>query len=453
MTTFDESAQANAFGMLGGNSSHFFGVHAKKALWHVWAWGEKKPRYRGSLPEKMTAMTFSPDAVLCFGGSQNGSIWVWQMGSGCLLRFWPAHFREVTQLIVSQDQTFLVSCSADATVHVYNLADIFAEQTPKPFHSWSGHALAVTSIVLLPGSGMQQAVASASLDRSVRIWDIGTGKPLLARTCAAPVHCIAAGPAGSEILCACKTGELRSFSTASAAGASDGFLAGHTGPVLSCSLSADGSLAASCSEADRVRIWDMRTRQCIAQAHTSRNVQVAAVQIVQRPTCALGLPAFHAFQRILATPEDTSTVPVSVGGRASRLQQAMEEHASVHSFVDRVLWGQASGLCDLAGAQELEERRVAAEVGQMRWAAVAADLYGCLVEDGLDAPKIATPPVQPDSAQKSLTQHAPADQNTIAANETFPQQGVCSGAKTSGVSRTKRKRRGTSSHVAASSPS
>ena len=32
------------------------------------------------------------------------------------VRSWPAHFREVTQLLLSQDETFLVSGSADASV-------------------------------------------------------------------------------------------------------------------------------------------------------------------------------------------------------------------------------------------------------------------------------------------------------------------------------------------------
>ena len=41
---------------------HVFAVQASKALWQVWDWG-KKPTYRASLPEKITAMVFSQDPL------------------------------------------------------------------------------------------------------------------------------------------------------------------------------------------------------------------------------------------------------------------------------------------------------------------------------------------------------------------------------------------------------
>lgn len=384
VTTFEESSvQPHVFGTIGERSSHVYAAQAKKALWNVWSWGDKKPCYRASLPEKMSAMAFTRDAGLCFGGSVAGSIYVWQMGTGCLLRCWPAHFREVTKLLVSEDASFLVSASADATVHVYNLADVFAEQTPRPFHSWSGHALAVTSLALLPGAGLQRAVASASLDRSVRLWDVGTGKPLATRTLGEPVHQVVAGAVGTELLCACGGGELRSLVLSRGAGANgdgDGIFSGHVGAVLSCALSADGSRAASCSEADRVRVWDARTQQCVSQVHTSRNVQIGSVQIVNR--AAHAPPPFQPFQRLLTAAEDTPAVPIRSAGRAESLKQAMEPQASSRDFIDRIVWGQASGLEALARVDELQAELVAARKEQARWASAAVELYDALVEEG-----------------------------------------------------------------------
>jgi len=388
VATFEESAaQPHAFGALGEGSGYIYVVQAKKALWHVWGWGDRKPSYRASLPEKMTAMTFSTNAVLSFGGSASGSIYVWQMGTGCLLRCWPAHFREVTQLVVSEDESFLVSASADSTVHVYNMADIFAEQAaPRPFRSWSGHALAVTSLALLPGSGLQQVVASASLDRTVRLWDVGSGRQVTTRTLAEPVHSICTGPAGTELFCACGGGDLRSLSITCGPGEGGGLYTGHVGTVLSCALCADGSQVASCSEVDRVRIWETRTRQCVSQLHGSRNVQIGAVRIVQRTVHAARLPPFQPFQRLLTPPQDAPPVPLCTGGRAAALRQAMEPCASTHDFVDRVLWGQAADLEALAKARELEAQLSVARAEQARWAQAAADLYDALLEEGRGTP-------------------------------------------------------------------
>jgi len=440
VASFEEAgAQPAAFGLIGASSGYLFAAQSKKALWQAWAWGDKKPCYRASLPERMTAMAFSADASLCFGGAASGSIYAWQMGTGCLLRCWPAHFREVTQLLVSPDGSFLISASADANVHVYNLADIFIDHTPKPFHSWSGHSLSVTSLALLPGNGLQQVVASASLDRSVRLWDIGTGQPILSRSLSAPVNSISVGPTGSEILCACKNGELRLVSANNRESEGDGLLIGHTGSVSSCALNVDGSQAASCSEADRVRIWDMRTRQCIAQAHTSRNVQVNSVQIVQRWVEPQPLPAFQPFQRLLTKPEEVRPIPLGVSGRLESLKQALEPRASSQAFLDRMVWAQVSGAGALEGAsQELELRRAAAEAGQARWAATAAELYGALVEAGLDEQASAAMPApKPRAPEPAAAAAAAASPEAASAEALVAGPGA---AEAAGQKKKKRRR-------------
>eukprot|EP00927_Polykrikos_kofoidii_P070801 TRINITY_DN67185_c0_g1_i1.p1 TRINITY_DN67185_c0_g1~~TRINITY_DN67185_c0_g1_i1.p1 ORF type:complete len:463 (-),score=76.67 TRINITY_DN67185_c0_g1_i1:86-1474(-) len=408
VATFDEgSAQPGAFGAIGGSSGHIFAAQVKKALWHVWAWGERRPCYRASLPERTTAMTFTDDATLCIAGAASGTIYVWQLGTGCLLRSWPAHFREVTKLLISQDQSFLVSASADSTVHVYNLADIFADSTPQPFHSWSGHALSVTSLAQLPGSGMQQAFVTASLDRSVRIWDVGTGKPLTTRTLPAPVLDICASPSGSEVICACGDGELRSIYLAVGSSQQDvGQYTGHTGAVLGCALNADGSRLASCGEADRVRVWETRTRQCISQVHANRNVQIGAVRIVSRSADSPSLPAFQPFQRLLTAPEESLATPLCIGGRATALEEEIKEVTHTDTFIDRVLWSQASGMQGLARAEEVDAKLAAAHGERARWAAVAEELYNELLSHRSSLPE------QPPGGSKKTSAQVGGD-NTV----------------------------------------
>lgn len=389
-------------------------------------------------------MAFTSDGSLCFGGAVSGKIYAWQMGTGSLLRCWPAHFLEITQLLVSEDGTFLISASADASVRAYNIADVFAEQgAPEPFHCWSGHALSVTSLALLPGSGLHQQVVSASLDRSVRIWDVGTGRPLGSRTFSSPVHSLCSTPTGGEILCACGNGEIRSFSPWCGPKESGGVFVGHTGPVISCAASMDGSRIASCSEVDRVRIWETRTRQCVAQVHSSRNVQVNAVHIVQRGAHAPTMPPFQPFQKLLAAPEDVPPVPLCVHGRTDALMEAMSPHASGRSFVDRMLWSTAAGGGGADGGitgdtRETEELLKEAQAGQARWASVAAELYTVLSEAGLDQPKTLAA-IVPNSNVPTVAPALAAA--TVPAKPTAAGAGGNATAVGPGFARVKKKRR------------
>merc|ERR1712060_298717 len=116
---------------------------------------------------------------------------------------------------------------------------------------------------------------------------------LFARTLPAAVHSICAGPNSNEMLAGCANGEIHSFNLLSNLGEDSGRYLGHIGAVLSCSMNADGSRVASCTKTDRVRIWETRTRQCITQLHTTRNVEIDSVKIVQRAAYASTLPPFQ----------------------------------------------------------------------------------------------------------------------------------------------------------------
>mmetsp|Transcript_8270 Transcript_8270/g.19435 ORF Transcript_8270/g.19435 Transcript_8270/m.19435 type:complete len:421 (+) Transcript_8270:67-1329(+) len=381
--------QPNAFGCVDQGCEHIFAVQAQKALWQVWDWG-KKPSYRASLPEKITAMTFSADSSLCFAGAASGTLYVWAVATGTLLRCWPAHFREITQILASQDGGYLVTSSADSTVHVYNLADVFSDSgATKPFHSWSGHSLSVTSLAFLGGSSdPHQVVATGSLDRSVRLWDVGTGKPLASRSLSGQVHCLSASAAASELFVACGSGALQSLSASSFASDAGSYI-GHSGAVQSCAVARDGSRVASCSDVDRVRIWETRTRQCVSQLHANRDIKVSAVKIFRRTPYLPGIPPFQPFQRLLTPADELPGVPRCVSGRKTALRQQMGPYTKCNEILEHVQW--TSGA--LATKQASEDTNVPEDLGTLleqarqresRWAMVATQLYEFMIERGLD---------------------------------------------------------------------
>lgn len=389
VASYEEGGQVqpNAFGSVDAGGQHIYAVQASKALWQTWDWGSKKVTYRASLPEKITAMAFSQDAAWCFAGAVSGTIYVWLASTGSLLRYWPAHFREVTQLLVSSDGGYLVTAAADTNVHVYNLADVLSEPSghPKPFHSWAGHSLTVTSLCFLGGSsGLHHVVASGSLDRSVRLWDVGTGRPIQSRSLNAQVHSLCAGAAASELVVAGAHGELRSLEVKDFSNEGGVYL-GHSSTVLSCAMSLDGSRIASCSEVERVRVWETRTRQCLAQVHANRDLKVSAVKIVRHLPHLPGLPPFQPFQRLLAGDEMPSVLRC-FSGRQLALKQRMAPYTRVEDILEHVHWAsgalatKASAASTASASADLGEQLAAARESEARWAKVASELYKLVAE-------------------------------------------------------------------------
>jgi WD40 repeat protein len=71
-----------------------------------------------------------------------------QVSSGRLLRAWPAHYKAVTAISFTDDDSLLVTASEDTVVNVWSLMtvlDAFNEDPapPVPMFAWSEHTLPV----------------------------------------------------------------------------------------------------------------------------------------------------------------------------------------------------------------------------------------------------------------------------------------------------------------------
>ncbi|OAG10550.1 putative WD-repeat protein [Paraphaeosphaeria sporulosa] len=123
-----------------------------------------------------------------------------------------------------------------------------------------GHSERVRAVVFSPDG---QLIASASNDRTVRVWETATGQcRIVMQGHLFPVKVVMFSPDGQLLASASWDKTVRVWETAT--GQCRSVLQGHSDWVTAVVFSPDGQLVASASDDRTVRVWETATGQCLS---------------------------------------------------------------------------------------------------------------------------------------------------------------------------------------------
>lgn len=104
---------------------------------------QASPGKESFLPESIRTISATIDGFYFLAGGQSGTLYIWEIGTGRLLRSWPGHYKAVTSLSVVGGGSAFVSAGEDAIINVWLLAKVIGNnstesrtENPTPWHSW-----------------------------------------------------------------------------------------------------------------------------------------------------------------------------------------------------------------------------------------------------------------------------------------------------------------------------
>jgi pre-rRNA-processing protein IPI3 len=255
-----------------------------KPLINVWAIGRQDhAQTRIVCTGKVTALSVSRDGSYCVAGIA-GKLYVWQTCTGNLLVVLSGHYLKVSCIRFTDDGSHFVSGSDDGLVLVWPISSVLSRGTNRasvsggiePCHVWSQHSSAITDIHVGLG-GVGARVATASLDKSVKIWQLSSGQLIDTLVYDSPVTSVVMDHAESRLYAGASDGNiylvnfvmksgsiLGSLTTSSSSDRSTPFvLRGHRSVVNCLSMSMNCETLASGSADGTVMLWNTYSRECV----------------------------------------------------------------------------------------------------------------------------------------------------------------------------------------------
>ena len=189
-----------------------------------------------------------------------GGYGIWQLYQEYTLKVIPSenislvktltgHSSFVNYLVISHDGKTLVSGSADKTIKIWDLT------TGKEIRTLTGHSSYVNYLVISPDG---QTLVSGSADKTIKIWDLATGKEIRTLTGhSSYVNYLIISLDGQTLLSGSADKTIKIWNLAT--GKEIRTLTGHTNSINCLAISSDGQTLFSGSADKTIKIWNLPT--------------------------------------------------------------------------------------------------------------------------------------------------------------------------------------------------
>jgi WD40 repeat protein len=332
---------------------------------HTEVWGIASRKRLLSLPNRKDsdAVRFTPDGKSLVVACRDNRIRVYTPASGELDEMLVAdartgqeragvpwdvdllagHTDRVRDIAVSQDGTRIASASGDRTVRIWDRTTGEGQLVLKGHRGW------VESVAFSP-DGRQ--VVSGGRDRLVKVWDVSRHT--------APLHGVAFSADGTRLATASADGTAKIWDVSGDLPVLRSTLVGHQGEIYRVAFAPGGKVVATASFDNNVRLWDAATGAALAPAYTHLD-QLRAVAF--SPDGAWLATASADGHARLFKLGDAGTEPVRVPrARASKFSQmrAVAFHPQDHTLLTASaegelrrwsLAGEPQGAIELAGVR------------------------------------------------------------------------------------------------------
>lgn len=196
---------------------------------------------------------FTHDGRTIATGNFNGTVKLWDVSSGRLLRTLDGHTDIVYKGVFSPDEKILASCSRDGKIKIWDVA------TGAELRTLTGHTRPVKAVAFSPDGSL---LASVSNDGTVRLWDVAKGTQQQSFIHREPgdvddsVYSVLFVDRGKLVIAGNGDGTISYWEVDS--GKEMRVLRGHSGSVLSLTLSRDGRTLASGGYDHTLKLWDVK---------------------------------------------------------------------------------------------------------------------------------------------------------------------------------------------------
>ncbi len=166
-----------------------------------------------------------------------------------LVNSFTGHSSFVNYLAISPDGQTLVSGSADKTIKIWNLA------TGKEIRTLKGHSSFVNYLVISPDG---QTLVSGSADKTIKVWNLANGQEInTLKGHDSSVNSLALSPDGQTLVSGSADKTIKVWNLAT--GKEIRTLNGHSNFINSLVISPDGQTLVSASADKTIKIWNLAT--------------------------------------------------------------------------------------------------------------------------------------------------------------------------------------------------